>query len=213
MMFAHSLLLVLVVAFANSGQAQNVFDEEEANATTLKTYTAANAPVVRASTKQLRGKAGKNVFEYGVASGDPLDTSVIIWTAVNDPSAALQVQLKWEMSTNVSFNPIVASGTVNALLANDFTAKVDVTGLSAGTQYWYRFKLATGSMTSPVGRTRTLPENGVDEVKLAVFSCTNYPAGYFHAYEDAVQRGAEFALHLGDYIYEYGADGFASGNA
>ncbi len=212
-MFAHSLLLVLALAFANSGQARNVFVDEAENATILK--TAANAPVGRAeSTKQQRGKARKNIFEYGVASGDPLATSVIIWTAVNEPAAALQVQLKWEMSTNAGFNPIVASGTVNALLAYDFTAKVDVTGLSAGTEYWYRFKLGTdSSMTSPVGRTRTLPENGVDEVKLAVFSCTNYPAGYFHAYEDAVRRGAEFALHLGDYIYEYGADGFASGNS
>lgn len=211
-MFAHSLLLLLLVAFANSGQALNVFDNEAENAKTLKTSTAAGAPVGRESAKALRGKAGKNnVFGYGVASGDPLDTSVIIWTAVNEPSGALQVQLKWEMSTNDSFSPIVASGTVNALLAYDFTAKVDVTGLSAGTEYWYRFK--SGGVTSPVGRTRTLPENGVDEVKLAVFSCTNYPAGYFHAYEDAVQRGAEFALHLGDYIYEYGADGFASGNA
>lgn len=211
-MFAHSLLLLLVVAFTNPGQALNVFDKEAENATTLKTSTAASTPMGRESAKALRGKAGKNnVFAYGVASGDPLDTSVIIWTAVNEPSAALQVQLKWEMSTNASFNPIVASGTVNALLAYDFTAKVDVTGLRAGTEYWYRFKL--GGVTSPVGHTRTLPENGVDEVKLAVFSCTNYPAGYFHAYEDAVQRGAEFALHLGDYIYEYGADGFASGNA
>jgi len=211
-MFAHSLLLVLVVAFANSGQARNVFDKGPENATTLKTSTAASVPVGRESAKVQRAKAGKNnIFQYGVASGDPLDTSVIIWTAVNEPSAALQVQLKWEMSTNASFNPIVASGTVNALLAYDFTAKVDVTGLRAGTEYWYRFK--SGGVTSPVGRTRTLPENGVDEVKLAVFSCTNYPAGYFHAYEDAVKRGAEFALHLGDYIYEYGADGFASDNA
>jgi alkaline phosphatase D len=45
---------------------------------------------------------------------------------------------------------------------------------------------------------------------LAVFSCANFPAGYFYAYSDAIQAGAEYALHIGDYIYEYPADGYAS---
>ena len=53
----------------------------------------------------------------------------------------------------------------------------------------------------------------VNEVKLAVFSCANYPGGYFHAYKEAVMRGAKFAVFLGDYIYEYEADGYASDQA
>jgi alkaline phosphatase D len=88
---------------------------------------------------------------------------------------------------------------------------VDAEGLEPGTEYWYRFM--QGKRSSPIGRTRTLPTVGVDEVKFAVFSCSNYPAGYFHAYKDAVVRGAKFALHLGDYIYEYPADGYASEQA
>ena len=45
-------------------------------------------------------------------------------------------------------------------------------------------------------------------------SCSNYPAGYFGAYRDiARQDDLNAVVHLGDYIYEYGRDGYASGAA
>ncbi|MCH5465849.1 alkaline phosphatase D family protein, partial [Levilactobacillus sp. HBUAS51416] len=68
--------------------------------------------------------------------------------------------------------------------------------------------------TSPTGRTRTLPTGSVAQVKLAVFSCANYPAGYFNVYAHAAKRGdLDATVHLGDYIYEYGQGGYASANA
>jgi alkaline phosphatase D len=100
---------------------------------------------------------------------------------------------------------------VTALPDNGFTVKVDATGLQAGTEYWYRFR--HGMFKSPIGRTRTLPATGVDEVRMAVFSCSNYPAGRFHAYAEALSSGAQYAVHLGDYIYEYGSTGYASEQA
>jgi alkaline phosphatase D len=42
-------------------------------------------------------------------------------------------------------------------------------------------------------------------VKFAVFSCSLYSEGFFNAYDAAAKSDAQFALHLGDYIYEYGA--------
>jgi alkaline phosphatase D len=68
---------------------------------------------------------------------------------------------------------------------------------------------------SPAGRTRTLPASDAASVRLAVFSCSLYPAGHFNVYEAALAQGADYALHLGDYIYEYGADpaGFGNGTA
>jgi alkaline phosphatase D len=153
-------------------------------------------------------------FDYGVASGDPLQDRVILWTHAKEGganAASPNVTLDWEVATDAAFTAIVSSGKVTAAQSAGYTAKVDATGLAAGKSYYYRFK--SGSNVSPVGQTRTLPANGVADVKLAVFSCANYPAGYFHAYSEAVKAGAQYAIHLGDYIYEYAANGYASADA
>jgi alkaline phosphatase D len=157
------------------------------------------------------------VFAYGVASGDPLADRVILWTHAKYDGAEDEVALKWEVASDSAFANVVQSGNVNATADAGFTAKVDATGLSANTEYFYRF--GNGQRRSPVGRTRTLPTGSVSEVKLAVFSCANYPAGFFNAYAEAAKSDAQFAIHLGDYIYEYGMfepDGnpaYASANA
>ncbi|MDM7942585.1 MAG: alkaline phosphatase D family protein [Hydrogenophaga sp.] len=150
-------------------------------------------------------------FDFGVASGDPLADRVVLWTHAAPADGLSAVNLSWEVATDAGFTQRVSSGQVQATLASGFTAKVDATGLSAGQSYFYRFR--EGSNNSPVGRTRTLPAPGVASVKLAVFSCANYPAGFFHAYSEAVNLGAEYAVHLGDYIYEYPATGYASQDA
>jgi alkaline phosphatase D len=140
-------------------------------------------------------------FNYGVASGDPLADRVILWTHAKISTDA-SVDLTWQMAADASFASVLFSGRVTASSATGFTAKVDASGLAANTEYYYRF-VAPNNSISPVGRTRTLPVGNVDQVKLAVFSCSDYPAGYFNAYDSAVSSGAQFALHLGDYIYEY----------
>jgi alkaline phosphatase D len=153
-------------------------------------------------------------FDYGVASGDPLQDRVILWTHAKEGdfnAASPGVTLDWEIATDAAFTTLVSSGKVTASESTGFTAKVDSVGLAAGKSYFYRFK--SGQSTSAVGQTRTLPANGVSDVKLAVFSCANYPAGYFHAYSEAVKAGAQYAIHLGDYIYEYPANGYASADA
>lgn len=48
---------------------------------------------------------------------------------------------------------------------------------------------------------------------MAVMSCSNYPAGYFNAYAEVTRTDAQYAVHLGDFIYEYGASGYASADA
>src|SRR5690606_14117434 len=105
-----------------------------------------------------------------------------------------------------------ASGEATTDSMRDYTVKVDAQGLQAATAYWYRF--AHGETLSPVERTRTLPTGAVAQVRLAVFSCANFPAGYFHVYAEAAKRGdLDAAGHLGDYVYEYGRGGDASGQA
>ncbi|WP_300650834.1 alkaline phosphatase D family protein, partial [Hydrogenophaga sp.] len=150
-------------------------------------------------------------FDFGVASGDPLADRVVLWTHAAPANGQSAVNLIWEVARDAGFTQVVSSGQVQATAAAGFTAKVDTTGLAAGQSYFYRFR--EGSNNSPVGRTRTLPASGVGSVKMAVFSCANYPAGFFHAYSEAVNQGAEYAVHLGDYIYEYPANGYASQDA
>ena len=150
-------------------------------------------------------------FEHGIASGDPLADAVILWTRVT-PEREGDVKVSWKVATDEAFTQLVTRGETTTSAERDYTVKVDAIGLSAGTTYYYRFE--TASATSVTGMTKTLPQGAVDSVKLAVFSCSNYPAGFFNAYDMAADMGdIDAALHVGDYIYEYGPDIYAYDNA
>ncbi|MFW1527907.1 alkaline phosphatase D family protein [Vibrio parahaemolyticus] len=152
-------------------------------------------------------------FEHGVASGDPTQTQVIIWTRVT--IAASYVDVSWQVASDMEFSNVVQSGVFTTDTGRDFTVKVDVQNLNANSQYYYRFMV--GEMMSEVGQTQTLPEDGVEKASMAVVSCANYPAGYFHVYREILnqheQSPFDVVLHLGDYIYEYGTGGYASEDA
>ena len=152
-------------------------------------------------------------FIHGVASGDPLPTSVILWTRVT-PDAAypeLNVPVSYGVFEDEALEKPVKYGQGYAFANRDFTVKVDVTDLEPGKVYYYRFiaKLASGDVGSPVGRTKTAAASGDSPVKFAVVSCSNYPFGRFHVYNDiASTPDLDAVVHLGDYIYEYGIDGY-----
>lgn len=154
------------------------------------------------------------VFGHGVASGDPLSDRVIIWTRVtpSDDGLTKEAEVAWVVATDKAMTNVVASGTVFTSATRDFTVKVDVTGLSASTTYYYRFAGKDGAM-SPVGETRTLPTQNVESVVMAVCSCSNYPAGFFNVYHAIAESDAEVVLHLGDYIYEYGSNEYPKADA
>ncbi len=154
-------------------------------------------------------------FVHGVASGDPRTDGMVIWTRVTpaDPSVRA-VRVDWSVWCDGDTAASVASGTVEAGPERDFTVKVAVSGLQPGVEYRYAF--TAGETRSPHGRTRTLPEGPTAEVVLAVASCQLHPGGLFNAW-DAVSKleRIDAVVHLGDYIYEYGAEpddyGMASG--
>lgn len=60
-------------------------------------------------------------FYHGVASGDPLQERVIIWTRITLETDQDPVELTWEMATDVSMTDVVASGSVNATAAKDYS--------------------------------------------------------------------------------------------
>ena len=152
-------------------------------------------------------------FAHGVASGDPLADRVMLWTRVTPPAGhTADIPVQWELASDAAFTTVVAKGQATATAAKDFTVKVDATGLKPVTAYHYRFKAYAAQ--SAAARTRTLPTGSVAQVKLAVFSCANYPAGYFNVYAEAARRNdLDATVHLGDYLYEYPRGGYASANA
>jgi alkaline phosphatase D len=150
-------------------------------------------------------------FYHGVASGDPLADRVIIWTRVTpDAPGSGPVEVEWVVSTDVDLSDIVAQGTFITDASRDYTVKVDVSGLSPGTTYYYGFSaLGAASLT---GRTKTTPTgNQADHLKFGVVSCSNYQAGFFNAYQRLSERNdLDAILHLGDYIYEYADGGYGN---
>jgi alkaline phosphatase D len=137
-------------------------------------------------------------FAHGVASGEPGQRSVMLWTR-HVPGG----RLHWQVSPTPDFRRIVAEGTAIAEAEHDYCVKPVATGLRPGRWYHYRFRDDRGSV-SEVGRTRTLPEGRTDRFALGIFSCANLPFGYFNAYAHAAgRRDLDLVVHLGDYLYEY----------
>ncbi|AQR62293.1 alkaline phosphatase [Brevundimonas sp. LM2] len=153
-------------------------------------------------------QAATVAFLHGVASGDPDSRSAVFWTRVTPGDASgADIEVTLEVARDAGFTDIVrTSSGLRARAARDFTVKHDLDGqgLEPGTEYVYRFK--AGDVVSPTGRVRTLPEGATPDVVLAVASCQLYPGGLFNAY-DAMSKleRLDAVIHLGDYIYEYGA--------
>ncbi|MEL7538527.1 MAG: alkaline phosphatase D family protein [Pseudomonadota bacterium] len=146
-------------------------------------------------------------FLHGVASGDPLADRVMLWSRVSGYRDPVTVTLV--VAEDPNFERIVRRFETSTDASRDYTIKVDADGLAPGRRYYYRF--ATADASSPTGRTRTLPAADTAEVRLAVVSCSNYPSGFFNVYRALGHHNdLDAIVHLGDYIYEYPADGYAS---
>lgn len=151
--------------------------------------------------------ADGDVFAHGVASGDPAADGAVLWTRLTTARTDDAVRLTWHVATSAD-GPAVRTGRVAARAVADHTAKVEVGGLRPGRDHWFWFTGPAG-VRSPVGRFRTLPVGATDQVVLAVASCQLYPGGLFNAFADiAALPRVDAVVHLGDYIYEYGVDGF-----
>ena len=148
-------------------------------------------------------------FALGVASGDPLPTSVVLWTRlVRDPFDATSmgvrdVEVEYEVATDPRFRRVVREGKALARAAFAHSVHVDVRGLQPDSEYWYRFR--SRGFVSPAGRTRTTPAAGAKPARLrfAIANCQDYQNGYWPAYSAMAEEDIDLVLHLGDYIYEY----------
>ncbi|KAI5863560.1 PhoD-like phosphatase-domain-containing protein [Durotheca rogersii] len=182
-------------------------------------------------------------FTHGIASGDPYDDSVILWTRAAPSSENNQsnvtvsgyvplydhstepyvaksdspVCVDWKISTSKTFEKLADFGTVYTSSDIDFTIKVEAKRLKPSTTYYYQFAICNSNNRSPIGRTKTIPspdDEVTDPIRFAVYSCSNYPFGFFNAYGNPVRKDSvDYVIHLGDYIYEYANGEYGWGNA
>lgn len=151
----------------------------------------------------------RDLYPEGVASGDPLPTSVMLWTRRPFDGARKGV-LHVEVALDRDFKRMVSTRRVTVLAEADWTCRVLAAGLKPATVYWYRFVDDAGN-GSRIGRTITAPRDGDGRtVRFAFVSCNSVNEGAQNAYrrmiwEDEKAPAAEklgFVLHLGDFIYE-----------
>ncbi|MEV0227476.1 alkaline phosphatase D family protein [Streptomyces sp. NPDC050704] len=184
------------------------------------TVTAAVAALAFTTNLPARGATGSaeldaariatDPFTLGIASGDPLPGSVLLWTrlapAPYEPDGGLPQQyvvVEWEVAGDELFSLIVRSGTAVAHPEYHHSVHVDVDGLEPGRVYYYRFR--TGAWISETGRTRTAPATTTAAATLsyAAVACQAYHDGYFTVHRHLAQDDVDVVLHLGDYLYEY----------
>lgn len=141
-------------------------------------------------------------FTHGVASGDPYPNSVILWTRVspvleNDRSNVTvsgnvplynhdteqyikasknPICVEYRVATDKNLSSIVDQGTAYTTSDIEYTLKVEAKNLHPFTTYYYQFYVCGTSTKSPIGRTKTSPgpDDDVENIGLAVFSCSNY---------------------------------------
>ncbi len=146
-------------------------------------------------------------FTHNVASGEPQANSVLLWTRY---VAEAETKLEWQVSATQDFARPISEGSVMASPNRDWCAKAIANGLEPDRWYFFRF-IAPDGTVSEMGRTRTLPQGPTQKFRMAVFSCANYGFGYFNAYAHVAEANdCDLAVHLGDYIYEYGAGTYPS---
>lgn len=153
-------------------------------------------------------------FLHGVASGDPTNSSIILWTRVTPSTDIDTIAVFVAISEHETFEN-ATKYTVLTSKQVDYTVKIDVEGLSPNKKYYYQFYTATGDSTR-IGYTKTLPteETLLDSLDISVHSCSNYAGGFFTSYAmAAVKDSVDFVIHLGDYIYEYKNGKYTNGTA
>ncbi len=188
------------------------------SAPTTAPTTARPPKLVAAVATPGSGGLDRDPFRLGVASGDPLPDSVILWTRLNcEPTAPdgglgaaaeHDLQVVWDVAEDPEFTRILASDLATAAARDGHSVHVDVTGLPADRWFHYRFRM--GRFTSRTGRTRTAPAPDArpDRFVAAVAACQHFELGTYVAHRHLAAEGADLVIFLGDFIYE-GPAGFA----
>ncbi|MBW4605588.1 MAG: phytase [Calothrix sp. FI2-JRJ7] len=135
-----------------------------------------------------------NSLLNGIASGDTTQDSTVLWARSNFTGA-----VKFEYSTSSDFSSIAGITTAN--VTNTLQpVKVDITGLTSGTQYYYRVTDAAG--TSATGKFNTSAASGLKAgLKFGATGDWRGELSPYPAISNADERNLDFFVKLGDTIY------------
>ncbi|KAL9122439.1 MAG: hypothetical protein Q9187_001001 [Circinaria calcarea] len=148
----------------------------------------------------------------------PLFNPVPIYNGTDEkrPVSKAPICLQYKVATDKNLQNVVDSGTAYTSSDVDYTLKVEAQKLTPYTQYYYQFNVCGSTNASPLGRTKTTPapNDRVTKIGLAVYSCSNFPFGFFNAYGNPARKDSvDYVLHLGDYIYEYKNGDYGNGQS
>ena len=167
------------------------------------------ATPLAAAPSRVVWREDRTSYPQGVASGDPDEHSVVLWTRRPFDQGERHA-LTVEVARDADFHRVVARASAPVLAAADWTCRALVGGLSPATTYWYRFTDDSGA-GSRVGRTITAPRpDDPRPVRFAFVSCNSVNEGAQNAFRRMIwederapaDRKLGFVLHLGDFIYE-----------
>ncbi len=136
----------------------------------------------------------------GVAAGDASDTGITVWSRGVDPVAPANTAVTLEVSTDAGFT---TSSTVSATTdsTKDYTVKLDLSGLTPATQYYYRFN-GPGAQSN-VGKFKTAPLASTAAPVHFAFSGDNDGLIRPYALASVVPwQNLDFYINLGDVLYE-----------
>jgi alkaline phosphatase D len=141
-----------------------------------------------------------------VAPAAGSDVSIRLIVTAADNSSALG-------TTNALTGTTVVDTTLPLMAQYDNTIRHKVTGLNAGTVYYYQF--VAGDTRSNVARTKTAPaaDADVSQLQFAYMTCQDWSINHWGAFANiAANENLDFIVHLGDYIYETVGASFQSGS-
>ena len=158
------------------------------------------------------GQATLSVKFSGIASGSATANSGIFWTrtwrADSTELLGAAADLTLEVSEKADFSVIAFSKTTNTAASSDYTTKVDLSGLSAGTSYYYRFKTTDGASISDVGQFKTVPApTSTGTIRFGHGGDIDGLMAPYLSTQDLKTQKLDFFIFNGDTIYETAATG------
>ncbi len=148
--------------------------------------------------------AQKAIAYSGVAAGDATTNRAILWTRTENSKTkeVTATNLTVQLSQTPDFKQISHSfkGTTNP--NRDNTIKLEATGLSSNTRYYYRFISPNGA-SSQIGRFKTAP-NRTDKVAVK-FGFSGDADGKWRPYGSTQilpELNLDYFIFLGDTMYE-----------
>ena len=124
----------------------------------------------------------RDLYPQGVASGDPDENSVLLWTRRPYADGRQNARLLVEVAEDPAFTRVIAKTTARILARSDWTCRVLVADLRPASEYWYRFTDEDGN-GSRIGRTLTAPRRDDPRpARFAFVSCQDVCEGALNAY-------------------------------